>query len=312
MLTRSRSVPDDYPAFRNLPARLLTVGSADEQIALHVSGTPSPGRIPLVCIAGYQRNMADFSDFASRFRAGIAEDWPIVMIDLKGRGRSSDRTDKSQYISTVDAADVRQCLAALALPNAIFVGQGYGGQVVMAIAAAMPTLFAGTILLDAGPASDPRGLIRLRNNLRDLEGGRSEAGFRVMLRRMVSADYPSAPDGLLDSLGARTHYLDGRQRVRTLFDPHLVTMLEAFEHDDVLIPQWPLYDALSAAPLLVMRTQLTEQLRRETMEEMLRRRRDAAGYLIEGQASPALLNTAEDIGPIVDFVRRVAKSRRAA
>ncbi len=81
------------------------------------------------------------------------------------------------------------------------------------------------------------------------------------------------------------------------------------EHDDVLVPQWQYYDALRCAPLMLMRTQLTEQLRRETFDEMMRRRRDAEGYVIEGQGSPALLNTAEDVAPIAEFVRRIVKKR---
>jgi hypothetical protein len=114
---------------------------------------------------------------------------------------------------------------------------------------------------------------------------------------------------VLDGLAARTHYLDKRGRVLGLFDPHLTKMLEAFEHDDVLVPQWPMYDALRTAPLMLMRTQLTEQLRRETFEEMMRRRRDAEGYVIEGQGSPALLNTQEDVEPIAEFVRKLAKRK---
>jgi hypothetical protein len=130
-----------------------------------------------------------------------------------------------------------------------------------------------------------------------------------MLRRMLATDHPAASEGLLDVLGARTHYLDQRGRVRALFDPHLLKMLEAFEHDDVLVPQWPMYDALRCAPLMLMRTQLTEQLRRETFEEMMRRRRDAEGYIIEGQGSPALLNTPEDVEPIAEFVRKLVKRK---
>jgi len=77
----------------------------------------------------------------------------------------------------------------------------------------------------------------------------------------------------------------------------------------VLVAQWPLFDALRCAPLMLMRTQLTEQLRRATFEEMMRRRRDAEGYLIEGQGSPALLDTPEDVAPITEFVRRLLKRR---
>lgn len=312
MLQRVRTVPDDYRSFQNLPVTRYAVGPADEMIAVHVSGRLGVDRIPLVCVPGYQRNMSDFADFANHFHRAYGADWPVLLIDLKGRGRSSDRNDKSRYITTVDARDVIQILAALAVDGGIFLGQGYGGQVVMALAAERPNLVAGAVLIDAGPVSDPRGLVRLRNNLKDLDGSRSEAGFRTMSRRMLSPDYPAANEGLLDVLAARTHYLDKRGRVRALFDPHLVKMLEAFEHDDILVPQWPLYDALATAPLMLMRTQLTEQVRRETFEEMLRRRRDSEGYVLEGQGSPALLNTVEDVEPIAEFVRKLLKQRKAA
>jgi hypothetical protein len=100
--------------------------------------------------------------------------------------------------------------------------------------------------------------------------------------------------------------------VKTLFDTHLIKMLDAFEHDDVLVAQWPLFHALDHVPLMVMRTQLTDQLRREAFEEMLRRRRDAEGYIIEGQASPALLSTDDDVEPIAEFVRQALRRKKAA
>lgn len=305
---QTRSVPADYRAFANLPVTHYSVGSASETMAVHVAGRMATGRTPLFCIPGYQRNMSDFAEFAQHFRRRFGEDWPVVLIDLKGRGRSSDRSDK-RYISTIDAADLVQIIAALALDGVILIGQGYGGQVAMALTADRPNLVAGAVLIDAGPVSDPRGLVRLRNNLKDLEGPRSEAGFRTMLRRMLATDYPAAPEGVLDGLAARTHYLDNRGKVRGLFDPHLTKMLEQFEHDDVLVPQWPMYEALRCAPLMLMRTQLTEQLRRETFEEMMRRRRDAEGYIIEGQGSPALLSTQEDVEPIAEFVRKLSKRK---
>jgi pimeloyl-ACP methyl ester carboxylesterase len=312
MFYRPRPSPDDHRIFAALPVTRYTVGPADEQIAVHISGRLAIGRVPLVCVPGYQRNMSDFADFANHFHRVYGDDWPIVLIDLKGRGRSSDRADKSRYISTVDALELIQVLAALAVDGGILVGQGYGGQVVMALAAERPNLVTGAVLIDAGPVSDPRGLVRLRNNLRDLEGNRSEAGFRTMSRRMLAPDYPAATEGLLDVLAARSHFLDKRNRVRALFDGHLTASLEAFEHDDILVPQWQLFDALAGAPLLLMRTQLTEQVRRETFEEMLRRRRDAEGYVIEGSGSPALLNTPEDVGPIAEFVRKLVKRRAKA
>ena len=133
-----------------------------------------------------------------------------------------------------------------------------------------------------------------------------------MLRRMVAADYPEAPEPVLDGLAFRTHFVDRRGRLQPLFDTALIKLLEAFDLDDVLIAQWPLFDALAPVPLMMMRTQLTQLLRRETFEEMMRRRRDAEGFVIESQGSPALLDTLDDVQPITDFVRRVSSERKAA
>src|SRR5690606_13678002 len=127
--------PPDHPAFTALPARHITVGDARERVAVHVAGGPLYGRVPVVCVPGYQRNMSDFADFAGLFRRVMGDDWPVVLLDLKGRGRSSDRLDKSRYITTVDAQDIAQVCAALCIDSAVFVGQGYGGQVLMALGA---------------------------------------------------------------------------------------------------------------------------------------------------------------------------------
>ena len=133
-----------------------------------------------------------------------------------------------------------------------------------------------------------------------------------MLRRMVAADYPSTPEVVLDDLAFRTHYVDKRGRLQPLFDTRLIKLLEPFGLDDVLVAQWPLFDALGPAPLMMMRTQLTQQLRRETYEEMMRRRRDAEAYVIESQGSPALLDNSEDVQPIVEFIRIASGAKRAA
>jgi hypothetical protein len=154
--------------------------------------------------------------------------------------------------------------------------------------------------------------VRLRVTLNDLTGVRGEASLRPMLRRMVAADYPGIPETTLDEVTQRTHYVDKRGRLQPLFDPALIKLLEPFDLDDVLVAQWPLFDALKCAPLMMMRTQLTQQLRRETFEEMMRRRRDAEAYVIENQGSPALLDNADDVEPILEFVRKVGGLVKAA
>ena len=310
-MAKPRPLPAEHKAFSALPATMITVGRATEQIAVHVGGRLGPDRVPVICVPGYNRNMADYMDFA-RIGAQFLPDRPMLLIDFKGRGRSSDRGRTSEYSSLADAADLVEVARALAIERAVFVGQGYGGQVLMALAADRPSLMAGAVLIDAGPVSDPRGLIRLRTTLNELTGVRGEASLGPMLRRMVMADYPDAPEAVLETLVVRTHFVDKRGRLQPLFDPALIKLLEPFGLDDVLVAQWPLFDALAPVPLLMMRTQLTHQLRRETFEEMMRRRRDAEAFVIESQGSPALLDNGDDVQPIIDFIRQLPGVRKAA
>lgn len=311
-MPRQRTVPSDHKALAGLPVRMVTVGPANEQMAVHVGSPLGPGRMPIVCVAGYNRNMADWSGFLRLAGQTLDEATPLVLVDLKGRGRSTDRASAAAYSSLLDAEDLVEVCRALAIEQAIFIGQGYGGQVLMALAATRPSLMAGTVLIDAGPVSDSRGLVRLRVTLNELTGVRGEASLRPMMRRMAAADYPGLPEPTLDAVAMRSHSVDKRGRLQPLFDPALITLLEPFDLDDVLVAQWPLFDALQCAPLMMMRTQLTQQLRRETFEEMMKRRRDAEAYVIENQGSPALLDNSEDVEPIIEFIRKTLGARKAA
>ena len=233
----------------------------------------------------------------------------MVLIDLPGRGRADDRAKADDYGSPRDAEDIAAVLAALGIDSAVMLGQGYGGQVVMALAAAHPLLIAGTVLLDAGPVTDSRGIVRLRNNLKHVEGLRGEKTVTAGFRRMLAGDYPGSSEEMLDALMGRSHYLDKRGRARPLYDKRLIEALDSFNFDDVLVAQWPLFDALAAAPLMLLRTQLTDQVRRETFEEMTRRRPDATALTIAGQGSPALFDQREEIEAVAEFIITTSTQR---
>lgn len=305
----AREIPDDHPPFRDLPVRMITVGTGSERLAVHASGRLASGRLPLLCIPGYQRNMSDFSAFLKLFRQLTDTDWPAVLVDLRGRGRSSDRARADDYASPSDAEDVIAVATALGIEQALVVGQGYGGQVAMLIAAERPRLIGASVLLDAGPVSDPRGLVRLRINLKELETLTGEMAFRRITRQILSIDYPAAEERTLDAVALRTHYMTAKGKMVPLFDRRLVGLLDPFDLDDELEPQWQLFRVLGHAPLLLMRSQYTEQLRRSVFEQMLALRRDSDGFEIEGEGSPALLDKPDDVRPIADFARALGKWR---
>ena len=297
-----RFVPPDHKPFAPFPVQRVETRSPSVSAAVHVTAPLGRGRIPLVCLAGLHRNMSDFTDFVDYFRRLGGGNWPIVLIDLPGRGRADDRNKASDYSSINDARDVADILASLGITKAIILGQGHGGQVAMALAAAHPLLVAGTILLDAGPVVDSRGIVRLRNNLAHIASLRGAKRVAAGFRRMLAGDYPDLAEGVLDGLAARSHTIDKRGRAKALFDERLLAPLADISFDDVLTPQWALFDGLKQLPLMILRTQLTDQLRRETYEEMVRRRPDAVALTIAGQGSPALFDQHEEIEAVANFV----------
>ncbi len=302
---KQRIVPPDHKPFAAFPVEMIATRDARVEAAVHVTAPLARGKVPLVCLAGLQRNMSDFTDFIAHFRRMGRGDWPVVVIDLPGRGRASDRTKADDYGTLADARDVADILAALGIGRAVVLGQGHGGQIAMALAAVHPLLVVGTILLDAGPMVDSRGIVRLRNNLEHLSTLKGAKRVAAGFRRMLAGDYPDLSDEALDALAQRSHFIDKRGKAQPLFDPRVLTPLADIGVDDVMTPQWPLFDALSGAPLMILRTQLTDQLRRETYEEMVRRRPGAEAMTISGQGSPALFDQREEIEAVAGFVFKI-------
>ncbi|WP_162236103.1 alpha/beta hydrolase [Devosia sp. Leaf64] len=313
-MARKRVIPADHKPFAAFPVRLIETRAAGVHAAVHVSGSFSNTAMPLVCLPGLQRNMSDFTDFASYFNRASDNARALVLIDLPGRGRADDRAKADDYSTLADARDVADILAALGIPRAIFLGQGQGGQVVLSLAAKHPLLIGGVVLLDSGPMVDSRGIVRLRNNLAHLSALKGSQRVASGFRRMLAGDYPELAEDALDALALRSHFIDKRGRARPLFDEKLMSPLDTIGVDDVLTPHWPLFDALASVPMMFLRTQLTDQLRRETYDEMVRRRPDALALTIAGQGSPALFDQHEEIEAVLRFITDVTaiKKKRAA
>lgn len=307
MLKRATPLPE-APVFADLPIRRVASGPASAQIAVHIHGMLDDATVPVLCIPGYVRNMADFAALPATVNQAPDTSFAFILVDLPGRGRSARNSRKRAYSTPRDADCVLDVLHALDISRAVLIGEGHGGQVAMLAAARHPTAVAGTVLIDAGPVTDSRGLVRTRTNFRHLTELRDAGAARAALHKILGTDYPGESVARLDALAERLYVPGPRGRLQGLFDSRLIEQLEQFEFDDVLEPQWQLFDALAHAPLMLVRTQLTDQVRRASFEEMVRRRPDAATLVISGQGSPALLDGAAERDALAAFLRDVCRT----
>jgi pimeloyl-ACP methyl ester carboxylesterase len=145
----------------------------------------APG-LPVVCLPGVTRTVADFDELAPTLAAGPPRRRAIA-IDSRGRGLSEYDSNPENYNVAVELAEVVSVLIALAIGPAVFVGSSRGGILTMLLGAAHPTAIAGVVLHDIGPVIEPKGLARIKGYVGKLPQPRSFEEGADILRRVMSA-----------------------------------------------------------------------------------------------------------------------------
>ncbi|MFN2477880.1 MAG: alpha/beta fold hydrolase [Pseudonocardiaceae bacterium] len=124
-----------------------------------VHAARSGGHGPLVvCLPGLSANLRSF-DFIG---GALAEEgFQVVMVDLRGRGRS-ESTPPGTYGWPAHAADVAEVAAKLGADSIHLLGWSMGAYVAMQLASTKRQLLDKVVLIDAcGPAGEPaNALIR--------------------------------------------------------------------------------------------------------------------------------------------------------
>jgi pimeloyl-ACP methyl ester carboxylesterase len=123
------------------------------------AGAGGEARCPVLCIHGLTRNSGDFEDvapwIASRGRR-------VLVVDVRGRGKSDRDPDPKRYHPAVYAGDMLKLLDDAGIARAVFVGTSMGGIITMAVAAKRLKAIAAAVLNDVGPVISMTGLMRIR------------------------------------------------------------------------------------------------------------------------------------------------------
>jgi pimeloyl-ACP methyl ester carboxylesterase len=123
------------------------------------AGAGGVARCPAICIHGLTRNSGDFEDvapwIASRGRR-------VIVVDVRGRGKSEHDPDPSRYHPKVYAQDMLMLMDEAGISRAVFVGTSMGGIITMAIAAKRLRAISAAVLNDVGPMISTVGLNRIK------------------------------------------------------------------------------------------------------------------------------------------------------
>lgn len=221
-------------------------------------------RLPILCLAGLTRNAKDFHSFACH----MAPRRRILALDYRGRGRSEYDTDWRRYEAPVYVQDVLQFLTALDVEQVIVLGTSLGGILTMGLSLARPTLLAGVILNDIGPAIVESGRQRIANYVgQDVRAADLAAAAAIWYRNFGQA-YPKLdPAGWLRI--ADNTFTHDPEAGNYRLDYDLTISRALIKGARQPLPDlWPLFLGLRDTPTLVLRGALSDILDAATLARM--------------------------------------------
>ncbi|MBU2958190.1 alpha/beta hydrolase [Paracoccus sp. 1_MG-2023] len=221
--------------------------------------------LPLLCLAGLTRNMADF-DYVAPHLSGVR----MIRMDYRGRG-ASDFTGQDSYTVPRESRDALNLLDHLGIDRAAILGTSRGGLNGLFMAATARDRMIGLCLNDVGPVIERDGLHKIFDYVGRNPAARTHAELAERLPDLMTG-FANVPEGrwLQD---VRNHYEETPEGLRIRYDPALrQAFLAAFEGEAPDL--WPLWSATDGMPVALIRGGNSDLLSTETADRMGRMRPD--------------------------------------
>jgi pimeloyl-ACP methyl ester carboxylesterase len=277
--------------------------TAQDGLRLHVReyGMRNAPGLPVVCLPGLARTIADFSALAPALARDGEKIRRVIAIDSRGRGRSEYDSNPENYNVMVELTDVVTVLTALAVGPAVFVGSSRGGLITLHMGVAHPTAVAGVVFHDIGPVIEPKGLARIKSYVGKLPQPRSFEEGAEVLRRLFYTQFPKFTAAVWLGAAQRTWQIADGALVPT-YDVRLARTLAAIDIERPLPPMWNEFDALARVPILVIRGGLSDILSAATVAAMGARHPNLQSIEIADQGHVPLLEGQDLLLRVTQFV----------
>ena len=263
----------------------------------HLAYTDEGTGLPLLCLPGLTRTMADF-DYLRPHLPPLR----LIRMDYRGRG-ASEWTGAATYTVPQEAQDALALLDHLGIGRAAILGTSRGGLIGMLLAALAKPRLIGLCLNDIGPEIHRPGLTRIFDYVGRNPASKShEALAESLPRNMPGFANVPAERWLAE---ARLHYAATETGLKITYDPALrEAFLAAFDGPPADL--WPLFDACAGLPLALIRGANSDLLTPDTTAEMRRRRPDMVFAEVPDRAHIPFLDEAESLAAIHAFLKACA------
>jgi pimeloyl-ACP methyl ester carboxylesterase len=251
---------------RMQPVDLRVKGSQGGE--LHLLEWSTEG-VPMLLLHGFGNEAHIWDDFAPV----VAPHYRTIALDHRGHGQSA-WDPEGRYAIDLLVDDVEAVTAALGIERVVLVAHSLGGRTATLFAGRHPERIAGFVLVDIGPETDPRGSIRIRQDV--------EANMQPVFAspeeyaRTLSLSYPAATPEALRRMARHGLRRRGDGRFELAMDPAWRGLTSGrsasadIEQEERMLQQ-RMWDALAAltCPVLVVRGAASDILSPEIADRMV-------------------------------------------
>lgn len=280
--------------------------SSRDGLKLHFRDYPASEstRLPVLCLHGLTRNARDFDVLAPRL---ASEGHRVICPDLRGRGDSEYAKDSATYTPIQYGEDILALIEQEGLGRFVVIGTSLGGLLTMGLATLLPGRIAAAVLNDVGPELEVAGLARIKDYVGQ---GRTWPTWVHAARGLEEVQGTAHPDRPLDfwiGMAKRLMTIGGNGRIVFDYDMKIAEPILQFDvnaQDNAAPDLWAAWDALSKAPVLVVRGELSDLLSAQTLARMLERSPMAEGLTLSGIGHAPTLDEPESVIAIERLIAR--------
>ena len=202
----------------------------------------------VLCMHGLTRNSADFAGLAQH----LSENYRVVSVDNRGRGRSEYDSNIANYTPVTYVQDMFTLLAELDIDRVILCGTSMGGLMSFMMAAMQPERVQGIIINDIGPEIDPAGLERIKGYVGKSGPVSNWQEAIAQAREINELAFPDFSEQEWENF-TRGIYREENGVPVLAYDPAISQPMDDDDSNAVPPDLWPVFDAITGIPMLVLR-----------------------------------------------------------
>jgi len=248
---------------------------------------PKDASLTVLCIHGLTRNHKDFEPMI----ACLNPAYRFIAVDVRGRGESEYDRNPYNYIPPVYARDMVTLLDDLGIEKVALIGTSMGGLISIAMMKMIPERILGVVLNDIGPAVIKAGITRITNYVgKSLPFPDWETAInsikeynQIAFPNYAEADWLAFAKRICRELKNGEVIFDYDPKIYKAFRINRVSFMST-------MLAWQMFEAMAAAPLLLIRGALSDLLTAQTAEKMVAVHGSASLVTVEEVGHAPLLN----------------------